>query len=229
MRLHLLIFFVCLLNISVIRTEIDDDDTDEEIALEDPTATSKTAAPPPIEKGNVPTIKSSSSNIFFEDQFQDKNKWSRWVKSQAKKDGVDEILAKYDGEWAFEVPHTSAYNDDYALILKVNQPEEKPSSAHPSPSLLVQSETSRHRCQSTESLRLFHQSAGCPIRSEISNQSRMWWCLCQITFQRGKSIRFSKSHETSPSPSPLPSSLETTDRQNSVYNHVRSRYVWCGS
>ena len=119
MRLHLLILFVCLLNISLIRSADEDEDTDEEIALEE-TATGKTPAPPAIEKGNVPTIKSSSSNIYFEEQFQEKSKWSRWVKSQAKKDGVEEVLAKYDGEWAFEVPHTSAYSDDFALILKVN-------------------------------------------------------------------------------------------------------------
>lgn len=117
MRFTILILFVCLLNISIIKS--DDDDIDEDISMEDtPPLESSTSN---IEKGSVPIIKSASSNIYFEEQFQDKSKWSRWVKSQAKKDGVDDSLAKYDGEWGIEIPQTSAYNDDYALILKVNK------------------------------------------------------------------------------------------------------------
>jgi calnexin len=115
MRLIIFILFLCLFNLSVIKT--DDDDIDEEISIEDTPLIKPSAN---IEKGSVPTIKSASSNIYFEEQFQDKSKWSRWVKSQAKKDDVDEILAKYDGEWGFEIPQSSVYNDDYALILKVN-------------------------------------------------------------------------------------------------------------
>ena len=115
MRYTVVILFLCLINISILKA--DDDDMDEEITIEDTPAQSSAN----IEKGNVPTIKSASSNIYFEEQFQDKSKWSRWVKSQAKKDTVDESLAKYDGEWGFEVPQSSAYSDDYALILKVNK------------------------------------------------------------------------------------------------------------
>ncbi|CAF0935013.1 unnamed protein product [Rotaria sordida] len=114
MRYTILILLICLLNISILKAN--DDDIDEEVAIDDAPATSSSS--PTIEKTNVPTIKSSSSNIYFEEQFQDKSKWSRWVKSQAKKDGVDEVLAKYDGEWALEIPQSSAYYDDYALILK---------------------------------------------------------------------------------------------------------------
>ena len=118
MRFTILILFVCLLNISIIKSD-EDDDIDEDLSIEDtPPLKSSTSN---IEKGSVPIIKSASSNIYFEEQFQDKSKWSRWVKSQAKKDGVDEILAKYDGEWGIEIPQTSVYNDDYALILKVKK------------------------------------------------------------------------------------------------------------
>jgi calnexin len=117
MRYTILILFICLLNISIIKSD-DDDDIDEEISIEDTPIKSSSSN---IEKGNVPTIKSASSNIYFEEQFQDKSKWSNWVKSQAKKDGVDESLAKYDGEWGIEIPQSAVYNDDYALILKVNK------------------------------------------------------------------------------------------------------------
>jgi calnexin len=64
-------------------------------------------------------IELSSSNIFFEEQFQEKDKWSYWMKSEAKKDGVEEHLAKYDGEWAFEMPQSSVYKNNYGLVLKV--------------------------------------------------------------------------------------------------------------
>ncbi|CAF3614176.1 unnamed protein product [Rotaria socialis] len=111
MRITIVILLVCLLNISILKA--DDDDIDEEITIDD-----APGAAANIEKTNVPLMKSTSSNIYFEEQFQDKSKWPRWVKSQAKKDGVEEILAKYDGEWGFEVPQSSAYSDDYALILK---------------------------------------------------------------------------------------------------------------
>ena len=120
MRFYLLLFVICLLNVKLIRTDDDDDDDpDEEVMIEETTKSSSST--PPVEKGYVPTIRSSSSsNIYFEEQFQDKTKWSRWIKSQARKDGVDETLAKYDGEWGHEIPHTSVYHDDYALILKVS-------------------------------------------------------------------------------------------------------------
>jgi calnexin len=114
MRFTILILFICLLNISILKA--DDDDIDEEITIED---TPTTSSSPNIEKGSIPTIKSASSNIYFEDQFQDKSKWSNWVKSEAKKDDVDEVLAKYDGQWGFEIPQSAVYSDDYALILKV--------------------------------------------------------------------------------------------------------------
>ena len=71
-------------------------------------------------RNNVPVIRaSSSSEIFFEEQFQDRNKWVYWTKSQAKKDGVEERVSKYDGQWAFEISESSVYKDDYSLILKV--------------------------------------------------------------------------------------------------------------
>ena len=118
MHLRLLLLFTCLLNVGLIRGE-DFEDNDEEITIEDSSKTSSSPVTTP-EKGTVPSIKLSSSNIYFEEQFQDKTKWSRWIKSQAKKEGVEESIAKYDGDWGFDIPHSSVYTDDYGLILKVN-------------------------------------------------------------------------------------------------------------
>ncbi|XP_042207234.1 calnexin-like [Homarus americanus] len=41
-----------------------------------------------------------------------------WVKSQAKKDGVDEDIAKYDGVWAVESAERMALTGDRGLVLK---------------------------------------------------------------------------------------------------------------
>ncbi|EDO49786.1 predicted protein, partial [Nematostella vectensis] len=41
-----------------------------------------------------------------------------WVKSQAKKDGVDIAIAKFDGEWAFEEPSAKLFKGDLGLVLK---------------------------------------------------------------------------------------------------------------
>lgn len=43
----------------------------------------------------------------------------RWLVSEAKKDGVDEELAKYDGEWAIEEPEEQPLIGDMGLVLKV--------------------------------------------------------------------------------------------------------------
>lgn len=43
---------------------------------------------------------------------------TKLVLSQAKKDGAEEAVAKYDGHWAVEVPASSAVDNDYALVLK---------------------------------------------------------------------------------------------------------------
>lgn len=117
MRFHLLLLFICLLNICSIRADDFPDDIDEEVTIED--SSKQTASSAQVEKTAVPTLAVSSSNIYFEDQFQDKTKWSRWIKSQTKKDGVEDSISKYDGEWSFEIPQSAVYTDDYGLVLKV--------------------------------------------------------------------------------------------------------------
>ncbi|RNA15718.1 calnexin, partial [Brachionus plicatilis] len=41
-----------------------------------------------------------------------------WIKSKAKKDGVEESIAKYDGEWAVESSSDSVLEGDLGLVLK---------------------------------------------------------------------------------------------------------------
>jgi calnexin len=58
-------------------------------------------------------------DAFFHAFFSDESLMDpKWIRSIAKKDGVDISIAKYDGQWAFEVPTTSAIEADYSLVLK---------------------------------------------------------------------------------------------------------------
>lgn len=43
----------------------------------------------------------------------------RWTRSQAKKEDVDEDIAKYDGKWSLEEPKDSSLLGDLGLVLKV--------------------------------------------------------------------------------------------------------------
>lgn len=104
MRALCFLCFLLLASLSLIKA--DESDDDEKQVTED-------------KKSNAPVVQSSSSNIYFEEQFQEKSKWKGWIRSKAKKDDVEESLSKYDGQWAFELPETSVYADDYGLILKV--------------------------------------------------------------------------------------------------------------
>mgnify|MGYP002384389561 CR=1 FL=1 len=74
---------------------------------------------PKDNRTSVPIFKSTSTKIYFNEQFQNRKTWPYWVRSQAKKDGVDAQYAKYDGQWSIEVPESSVYKDNYALVLKV--------------------------------------------------------------------------------------------------------------
>ena len=45
----------------------------------------------------------SHPDHFFADHFDEAaTLGSKWIKSQAKKDGADAAIAKYDGEWSIE-------------------------------------------------------------------------------------------------------------------------------
>lgn len=140
-------------------------------------------------RSNVPIIKSSSPDIFFEEQFQDKNQWTYWTKSQARKEGVEEHQSKYDGQWAFEISESSVYQDDYSLILKVTK--KTWSFVISSFSIdLVQRTTSCDRCSSPQTLRFLLANSDRSIRSEIPSEFRMWWSVYEITFLQWKTSRF---------------------------------------
>lgn len=54
----------------------------------------------------------------FAEPFHDEDEFnSRWVKSEAKKDGVEDSISKYDGIWLIKEPKNNAMDGDNTLIL----------------------------------------------------------------------------------------------------------------
>lgn len=57
--------------------------------------------------------------FYFAEHFDDKELYEKkWIKSRAKKDGIDEDIAKYDGLWMLEEPSKSILRNDLGLVLK---------------------------------------------------------------------------------------------------------------
>ncbi|GBP07453.1 Calnexin [Eumeta japonica] len=56
--------------------------------------------------------------VYLAEHFDDKNAFmKKWVKSEAKKQGVDENIAKYDGKWEIQTPTRKILKGDLGLVL----------------------------------------------------------------------------------------------------------------
>lgn len=62
---------------------------------------------------------SDESKVYFSEHFDDPAQFDRkWIKSQAKKEGLEEDIAKYDGIWSVEPAIKDALKGDLGLALK---------------------------------------------------------------------------------------------------------------
>ena len=57
-------------------------------------------------------------DFYFTETFESNTIGNKWIKSKAKKEDVDEILAKYDGEWMVESSSDAVLEGDLGLVLK---------------------------------------------------------------------------------------------------------------
>jgi len=97
---------------------LEDDFPDEVVgAGEDDAPEEAPKAPPrerPIYSPPVP-----AGNAHFAEAFVSEADFSkRWIVSQAKKDGAEEAIAKYDGKWSIEEPTDNPLQRDLGLVLK---------------------------------------------------------------------------------------------------------------
>ncbi|XP_037297107.1 calnexin isoform X2 [Manduca sexta] len=60
----------------------------------------------------------SGARVYLAEHFDDENAFKKkWIKSEAKKQGVDENIAKYDGRWEIQTPARKIFKNDYGLVL----------------------------------------------------------------------------------------------------------------
>lgn len=108
-KIYLLGAFLVLVNaISVVHSEEPKEkDGDDEATVET------------VEEENVyQSPKISPEKVYLAEHFDDEAAFKKkWVKSEAKKQGVDENIAKYDGKWAIQQPSRKIFKDDLGLVL----------------------------------------------------------------------------------------------------------------
>jgi hypothetical protein len=57
-------------------------------------------------------------DFYFVETFEENVIGTKWLKSKAKKEDVEEVIAKYDGMWAVEPSGDSPLEGDKGLVLK---------------------------------------------------------------------------------------------------------------
>nr|CAD7443778.1 unnamed protein product [Timema bartmani] len=67
----------------------------------------------------VYTSPTPSGNVYFAEHFDDLSNFKKkWIFSEAKKEGIDDDIAKYDGKWEVESPQKNPLKGDLGLVLK---------------------------------------------------------------------------------------------------------------
>nr|CAD7573989.1 unnamed protein product [Timema californicum] len=65
------------------------------------------------------TSPTPSGNVYFAEHFDDLSNFKKkWIFSEAKKEGIDDDIAKYDGKWEVESPQKNPLKGDLGLVLK---------------------------------------------------------------------------------------------------------------
>ncbi|XP_057204828.1 calnexin isoform X2 [Triplophysa rosa] len=97
----------------------DDMEMDVENAVDDVQEDDEEQKPPPSLSAPTVTYKAPEpmGEHYFAQSF-DKGTLQGWVLSQAKKDGIDEEIAKYDGNWEVEEMQDTKLPGDKGLVLK---------------------------------------------------------------------------------------------------------------
>lgn len=117
--LHLLsILGLVLMNLVLCDPKVDDEDDED---VEDGTVEIEDEEPVVVVHREKPKYERPLPKVpvFFHEPFDSKELFAnKWILSQAKKDGADESIAKYDGKWDVEEPKSNAIEGDLGLMLK---------------------------------------------------------------------------------------------------------------
>ncbi|XP_046978489.1 calnexin-like isoform X1 [Vanessa cardui] len=94
-----------LLVLTVVSVNADAEDSDDEVTVE-------------TIEDNYQSPKVDSKSIYLAEHFDDVTAFKKkWIKSEAKKQGVDENIAKYDGKWEVQSPSRRILKNDLGLVL----------------------------------------------------------------------------------------------------------------
>ncbi|XP_050362590.1 calnexin-like isoform X1 [Nymphalis io] len=94
-----------LLVLTVASVNADSEDSDEEVTIE-------------TVEDNYQSPKIDSKSIYLSEHFDDVTAFKKkWIQSEAKKQGVDENIAKYDGKWEVQSPSRRILKNDLGLVL----------------------------------------------------------------------------------------------------------------
>lgn len=95
--------------IQTVQCDSIDDEVTVETVDETPTVEVEYQSPEP----------SQPDKVYLAEHFDDTDSFEkRWIRSKAKKDGIEEELAKYDGIWLLEYAQKDALPGDKGLVLK---------------------------------------------------------------------------------------------------------------
>ena len=117
MKLKVWLLVACVLGLA--SAAVEDDFEEDEITVEDEVEAADEVT---VEKVAV-DVKyfSPDDNVdfYFMDHFDSTSTLgSKWTRSQAKKDGADDSIAKYDGQWEVEPLAKDPMDGDMGLVLK---------------------------------------------------------------------------------------------------------------
>jgi len=110
------VLFIALLLVATVIAHVDDDE--EAVVTE--TAEDEVVVEKVTIVDEVPYLSPDSHpGHYFAEHFDDASTLGvKWTKSQAKKDGAEDQIAKYDGEWSVEAATAEALTGDMGLVLK---------------------------------------------------------------------------------------------------------------
>jgi len=101
--------------------DVEDDDFDDEAEIEEADA-EDLSADVTVEKVQIDVAyltPSDNVDFYFMDSVDSEETLGvKWTRSQAKKEGAEDTIAKYDGVWAVEPLAKDALNGDQGLVLK---------------------------------------------------------------------------------------------------------------
>lgn len=120
----MIIYWVLLIGILFQATTCEELDFDESVLTAEEEellhpSTPTTAAPIEDQTVNYESPYAAPGRFHFAEHFDNEEYFTRrWIKSTAKKDDMEESLAKYDGEWAVEEPSRQILKGDLGMVLK---------------------------------------------------------------------------------------------------------------